>query len=122
MSSLPTEATTPLNSTLSHLNPRQRLESTLAQLAATNTQLSNSSNNEEREITNGELVEPIQRINETMRPRGLEFELSEESSRVITHVIDRESGDVIRQIPAEEVLKIAERLEEMQGQLISLEA
>ena len=84
MSSLPTEATTPLNS--------------------------------------GELVEPIQRINETMRPRGLEFELSEESSRVITRVIDRESGDVIRQIPAEEVLKIAERLEEMQGQLISLEA
>lgn len=124
MSSLPTEATTPLTSPLSHLNPRQQLESTLAQLADTNIQLNNSGsgNNDEREIKTGELVEPIQRINETMRPRGLEFELSEESSRVITRVIDRESGDVIRQIPAEEVLKIAERLEEMQGQIISLEA
>ncbi len=57
-----------------------------------------------------------------MRPHGLEFELSEETSRVITRVIDRESGDVIRQIPAEEVLKIAERLEEMQGRIISIEA
>lgn len=121
MSSLPTEATTPLTSPFSNLNPRQRLESTLAQLAPTNIQLKNSGN-DEQEIKTGQLVEPIQRINETMRPRGLEFELSEKSSRVITRVIDRESGDVIRQIPAEEVLKIAERLEEMQGQLISLEA
>ena len=121
MSSLPTEATTNLTSALNHLNPRQRLENTLAQLTPTNIQLKNS-DKDEREISAGELIEPIQRINETMRPRGLEFELSEESSRVITRVIDRESGDVIRQIPAEEVLKIAERLEEMQGQIISLEA
>ncbi len=120
MSSLPTEATSSIASTLTNLNPRQRLESTLAQLAPTNAQLKNV-DKDDREASAGELIEPIQRINEAMRPRGLEFELSEESSRVITRVIDRESGEVIRQIPAEEVLKIAERLEEMQGQIISLE-
>lgn len=120
MSSLPTEATTQIASTLTTLNPRQRLENTLAQLAPTNTQLKNV-DTEERETSAGELIDPIQRINEIMRPRGLEFELSEETSRVITRVIDRESGEVIRQIPAEEVIKIAERLEEMQGQIISIE-
>ena len=56
-----------------------------------------------------------------MRAHGLEFDVSEESSRIVTRVIDRESGEVIRQIPTEEVLAIAERLEEMQGRLISLE-
>ena len=127
MSSLPTEVITPLSSPLTHLNPRQRLENTLAQLATTNTQLISADTTEQetsakQKTSANELVAPIQRINEIMRPHGLEFELSEETSRVITRVIDRESGDVIRQIPAEEVLKIAERLEEMQGRIISIEA
>lgn len=120
MDSLPTEAATAsLSPSLTNLNPKQRLDSTLAQLALTSSQQTNAEKNA-REITAGELIEPIQRINETMRPRGLEFELSEETSRVITRVIDRESRDVIRQIPAEEVLKIAEQLEKLQGQIISL--
>lgn len=68
------------------------------------------------------LVEPIQRINEVMRHYGVQFELGEEASRVITHIIDRESGDVIRQIPAEEVLRVAERLGEVSGRLLSLKA
>ncbi|PAU70711.1 flagellar protein FlaG [Vreelandella alkaliphila] len=77
---------------------------------------------EPRNVSKESLAEPIQRINETLRPRGLEFVLSEQSGRVITKVIDRETGDVIRQIPAEEVLLVAERLEELQGRIISLEA
>lgn len=121
MSSLPTDVIAPLSSALTQLNPRQRLENTLAQLATTNTQLKSVDTNE-REASANELVEPIQRINEIMRPHGLEFELSEETSRVITRVVDRESGEVIRQIPAEEVLDIAKRLEEMQGRIISIEA
>lgn len=121
MSSLPpAELATALSPPLTNLSPRQRLDSTLVQLATPNSQVA-SIGEKDREITHGELVEPVQRINEAMRLRGLEFELSEETSRVITRVIDRESGDVIRQIPAEEVIKIAERLEEMQGQMISLE-
>lgn len=121
MSSLPTEATTSIATPSTNSNPKQRLDNTLAQLAMANPQLKNI-NKDERDISTGELIEPIQRIYEAMRPRGLEFELSDETSRVITRVIDRESGEVIRQIPAEEVLKIAERLEETQGQIISLEA
>ncbi len=70
--------------------------------------------------TREELLEPIQRINEAMRARGLEFDISEDSSRIITRVIDSETGDVIRQIPAEEVITMAERLGELQGNLISL--
>lgn len=68
------------------------------------------------------LEEPMARINETLRQRGLEFELSEEPSRLITRVIDRETREVIRQIPSEEALAVFRHIEEMQGGLISLEA
>jgi flagellar protein FlaG len=70
----------------------------------------------------GELVEPIQRINEVMRHYGVQFELGESESQVVTRIVDRESGEVIRQIPSEEVLRVAERLGEVQGRLLSLEA
>lgn len=73
-------------------------------------------------VSKESLTAPIKQINEAFRPRGLEFVLSEQSGRVITKVIDRETGDVIRQIPAEEVLLVAERLGELQGRIISLEA
>lgn len=122
MSSLPSDATIALlSSALPNLSPRQQLESTLNQLATPGNQTTGAET-DHHQTTTSELIEPIQRINDVMRPRGLEFELSEASTRIITRVIDRESGEVIREIPAEEVLRIAERLEEMQGRIISLEA
>lgn len=98
------------------LTPRQELVNKLSQLTTQESQAPAST------ITKEELVEPIQRINDVMRPRGLEFDVSEQSTRIITRVVDRDTGDVIRQIPAEEVLLLAEQLEEMQGRLISVEA
>lgn len=103
---------------LNMLSPRQRLDDALEVLSAP----SQLSENQQAEPTAGELVEPIQRINEVMRERGIEFEISEDLSRVITRVVDRDSGDVIRQIPAEEVIRIAEQLQDMRGRFISLEA
>ncbi|RTR04407.1 flagellar protein FlaG [Halomonas nitroreducens] len=70
----------------------------------------------------GELVAPVQRINQVMRSYGVEFELHEGTSRLVTRLVDRDTGELIRQIPAEEVLRIAERLDELQGKLIQLEA
>lgn len=100
-------------------SPRQRLDDLLEKLPAAGSQLSEA---QQADPSAGELVEPVQRINEVMRERGLEFDISENGSRVITRVIDRDSGDVIRQIPAEEVLRIAEQLQELRGQFVSLEA
>lgn len=100
-------------------SPRQRLDDLLEKLPAAGSQLSEA---QQTDPSAGELVEPVQRINEVMRERGLEFDISENDSRIITRVIDRDSGDVIRQIPAEEVLRIAEQLQELRGQFVSLEA
>ncbi|SJN13676.1 flagellar protein FlaG protein [Halomonas citrativorans] len=125
MTSPLTDTITTLSATPTpRLTPQQRLDSTLAQLSMTDNsgaQTGSGAASGTTAVTKGELIEPIQRINAAMQAHGIEFDVSDESSRIVTRVIDRESGDVIRQIPSEEVLAIAERLEEMQGRLISLE-
>lgn len=42
--------------------------------------------------------------------RTLDFEMAEESNRVIITVIDRETNKVIRQIPPEDVVNISEQI------------
>lgn len=100
--------------------PRHRVEKALDSLPPVGKTRDDGTN--ATPTPQGELVAPVQRINEVMRSYGVEFELDDATSRQITRLVDRETGELIRQIPAEEVLRIAERLEELQGQLIRLEA
>lgn len=46
--------------------------------------------------------------------RDLAFTIDDETKRSVVTVKDSQSGDVIRQIPSEEVLKLAERIQELQ--------
>ncbi len=48
----------------------------------------------------------------------LDFTVDKDLKRIVVKVIDKETGKVIRQIPPEEMLKIAKRMEEMSGVLI----
>jgi flagellar protein FlaG len=45
--------------------------------------------------------------------RQLSFSVDEGSDKQVVKVIDAESGDIIRQIPTEEVLELSERLQEL---------
>ncbi len=106
----------------STLTARQRLEGLLGNLPPGGGASPDGAATGATAIGRDALVAPIQRINEVMRPYGVEFELSEATSRLVTRIVDRQSGELIRQIPSEEVLRIAERLDELQGRLIHLEA
>ena len=46
--------------------------------------------------------------------RQLNFSVDEGSNKQVVKVTDAESGKIIRQIPSEEVLKLSERLQELQ--------
>lgn len=46
--------------------------------------------------------------------RDLAFSIDDETNRSVVTVKDSQSGDVIRQIPSEDVLKLAERIQELQ--------
>lgn len=108
-----------LPSQFSYQAARQRVEKVLAQLPAAGA--GQESEAEDRMVVREELVKPVQRINDVLRRYGVEFQLSEDSGRTIIRLIDRDNGELIRQIPPEEALNAAQRLEEMKGRLFSLE-
>jgi len=74
-----------------------------------------ASANRQLEPTRDELLAPMQQVNAALGNYGVEFEISDESAKVIVRLVDKENGNVIRQIPSEEVLRLADRLEELQG-------
>lgn len=122
-----TSDTSATPSSVARLTPHQRLESALAHLPVPSGSLAAEQVNASDAAAEShyrELLEPVQRINDVMRNYGVEFQLHEfsQGQRVVTRIVDRDSGEVIRQIPSEEVLRIAESLEQMQGRLIQLKA
>lgn len=68
---------------------------------------------EQREEVTRKVAEAIPKVRELMQrnQRSLDFEVSEQENRVIT-VIDKENDKVIRQIPPEDVLQIAEAIDQ----------
>ena len=73
-----------------------------------------------RAVAESETVEPkeiesaVDNMNELLEARGrqLQFQIDEETNRTVISVLDQESGDVIRQIPSEDVLKLIARMRE----------
>ncbi|HEY0973293.1 MAG TPA: flagellar protein FlaG [Solimonas sp.] len=45
---------------------------------------------------------------------ALDFRIDEDSQRLVVSVVDRGSGEVLRQIPSEEALRIARHLQGLQ--------
>lgn len=75
------------------------------------------------------IAETVERLTDRMQAlrRELNFSVDEASGRTVITVKDSETDEVIRQIPAEEALRLAERLEEgqekaVQGWLLASEA
>lgn len=57
----------------------------------------------------------------TMMRKGLAFKVDASSERPVVSVMDIDSGEVLRQIPSEEALALAEKLSEVTGALIKTE-
>lgn len=66
----------------------------------------------------------VERINASLPPssQGIEFSVDDDTERVIVKVVDRETREVLRQMPTQEALDIAKALDRTQGLLIKLEA
>ncbi|NLD14557.1 MAG: flagellar protein FlaG [Gammaproteobacteria bacterium] len=68
-----------------------------------------------------ELVEDIQAATKVMQ-RNLNFAVDDSTGLTVIKVTDAVSGDVIRQMPTEDALRLAERLDEMRSLLFETRA
>ncbi|GGF52179.1 flagellar protein FlaG [Alteromonas lipolytica] len=76
----------------------------------------NSADNYQREEQNQELDGAVQEIQSFLQAqnRNLAFSVDENTKRSVVTVKDSTSGDVIRQIPSDEVLRLADRIKDLQ--------
>ena len=74
-------------------------------------------------INAGQLEQVANDLNEmvTIMRKGLAFKVDASSDRPVVSVMDIDSGEVLRQIPSEEALALAEKLSEVTGSLIKTE-
>ncbi|MFY9314267.1 MAG: flagellar protein FlaG, partial [Burkholderiales bacterium] len=68
------------------------------------------------------LAEAVDRANRLIgaTARDLRFQIDRETGKPVVQVIDKASGSLVRQIPAEEMIAIAKALDRMQGLVIHL--
>lgn len=63
-------------------------------------------------------VAEIERIVQ-MSARNLQFSIDDDSGKTIVSVIDKNTGDLVRQIPSKELMEIAKSVGRMQGLLVN---
>lgn len=82
-------------------------------------QQQSADNDRQREESEQGIEAAIEEIREfaNIQNRQLDFSIDEDSQRRVIRVLDAESGDVIRQIPTDEVLQLAERIKELQTEV-----
>lgn len=67
------------------------------------------------------LHEAVTRLNDQMKSKGrdLSFSLDERINRTVITVKNLQTGEVVRQIPTEEVMRVAHSIEDMKGVLFN---
>lgn len=66
-------------------------------------------------VSKGEVQAAVEQMKDyaQVMSRQLQFDVDEDSGRTVVRVLDKDSGDVIRQIPSEEVLALARHMKEL---------
>ena len=66
------------------------------------------------------LVRAIDAVNRMLNPmaRGLEFSIDQTTGKTVVKLVDKETNEVLRQMPSREMLAIARALDRVKGLLI----
>jgi flagellar protein FlaG len=80
-------------------------------------------NSPEPEITADQLREVVESLEDAIAVinRSVRFKVDDSTDTLITQVVNRDTNEVIRQIPPEEMLAIARRLREFIGLFLNIE-
>lgn len=84
------------------------------------------SSNQPSSLNNEEVLEAVQNLNDYVQntKRELNFSVDEQTGKTVVKVIDFETKKLIRQIPADEILHLAQRIaeeNEEKGNLLAIE-
>ena len=74
---------------------------------------------QQKDVSNSteQAVEKLEKTISEIKHNKLEFSIHEETGRTVVKIVDQDTGKVIKQLPPEELLDLAAKLEEMSGVL-----
>ena len=69
------------------------------------------------------LAEVVSSLNDHVQAvrRDLQFSVDEDSGRQVIKVLDTETQELIRQIPAEEILSLVKRIDDLEGLILQVQ-
>ena len=104
--------------------PRASSRGTSATELAAVTPVSEKTPVNQPPASEAQLQSAVNAANDFIKPitNAVEFSLDEDSERMVVKVMDIATKEVIRQIPSEEMLAIAQALDKIQGLLIKQKA
>ncbi len=112
-------AFTPLARDLSNSQKMQTDSKKESQKSSESTQDASNSNKPENKVTSldeaRKLAEEGNKILESVQ-RNLQFKIDDSTKQVVMSIVDKATGELIKQIPSEEVLALAQRLQETNGE------
>ena len=93
----------------------ERPEPVVSKKRREESQESTDASNKNAAITRAELDKAVDYANETgkLLKRKLNFTIDDTTDRIVVRVVDEESGEVIRQVPATEMLRISAHLKQL---------
>lgn len=74
--------------------------------------------NKEGQASKKQIESAVSHANSKLRKTGCQFSYHEETKRVSIKVVDKETNEVIREIPPEETLEMVEKMWELAGILV----
>lgn len=85
-----------------------------------------------RELGGQQIIEPpksslekaLESVNNSLKAwsTGMRFEMDEDAQRLVVSIVDSETGDVLRTIPSEAVLRVAKMIVQLQGSGVDTQA
>lgn len=75
-------------------------------------------------FTENAVEEALNKVNDAMQAwsTGIRFEVDEDTERMVVKLVNNETGDIIRQVPSEAMLKVAKMITQLQGGGIDTQA
>ena len=94
-----------------------------AELGGNSTQSESAEKNSVSDPANP-FDDALNKVNESMQAwsTGIRFEMDEDTESMVVKLVNNETGDVIRQVPSEAMLKVAKMIIQMQGGCIDTQA
>ena len=93
----------------------ERPETVVSRKRREKSQESTDASNKSTAITRAELDKAVDYANETgkLLKRKMNFIIDDATAKIVVRVVDEESGEVIRQVPAAEMLRISAHLKQL---------